>query len=86
MSVVYKGRDFSVEVSTVTLPNEREVTVEVIRHPRSVVLIPIPQPGHVILIRQYRFAVNQWLWELPADLQRVLDELRERFNPLLHET
>ena len=24
--------------------------------------------------------------ELPADLQRVLDELRERFNPLLHDT
>ena len=24
--------------------------------------------------------------ELPADLQRVLDELRERFNPMLHET
>jgi len=24
--------------------------------------------------------------ELPADLQRVLEELRERFNPLLHET
>ena len=23
--------------------------------------------------------------ELPADLQRVLDELRERFNPELHE-
>jgi 23S rRNA pseudouridine1911/1915/1917 synthase len=24
--------------------------------------------------------------ELPADLQSVLDELRDRFNPLLHET
>jgi 23S rRNA pseudouridine1911/1915/1917 synthase len=24
--------------------------------------------------------------ELPADLQRVVDELREKFNPLLHET
>ena len=27
--IVYKGRDFSVEVLQVTLPNEREVTVEV---------------------------------------------------------
>ena len=25
-----------------------------------------PSPGHVILIRQYRYAVNAWLWELPA--------------------
>ena len=66
MSTVFKGRVFSVDVVKVTLPNDREVTVDVVRHPRSVVLIPIPEPGHVILIRQYRFAVNQWLWELPA--------------------
>ena len=25
-----------------------------------------PGAGHVILIRQYRYAVNRWLWELPA--------------------
>ncbi len=66
MPIVFKGRVFSVEVAQVTLPNEREVTIEVVRHPRSVVLIPVPSPGAVILIRQYRLAVNQWLWELPA--------------------
>jgi ADP-ribose pyrophosphatase len=66
MPIVFKGRVFSVEVAQVTLPNGREVKVEVVRHPRSVVLIPVPEPGKVILIRQYRFAVNQWLWELPA--------------------
>ena len=66
MPIVYKGRVFSVEVSQVTLPNERQVTAEVVRHPRSVVIIPVPGPGSVMLVRQYRFAVNQWLWELPA--------------------
>jgi ADP-ribose pyrophosphatase len=66
MPIVFKGRVFSVEVEKITLPNEREVTIEVVRHPRSVVLIPVPSPGAVILIRQYRAAVNQWLWELPA--------------------
>jgi ADP-ribose pyrophosphatase len=66
MPIVFKGRVFSVEVSQVTLPNGREVTAEVVRHPRSVVIIPMPSSGSVILIRQYRFPVNQWLWELPA--------------------
>ena len=50
----------------VRMPNGRDVTVDVIRHARSVVLLPIPEPGHVILIRQYRYPVNRWLWELPA--------------------
>lgn len=66
MAIAYKGSTFSIEVSEVTLPNGRTVTAEVVRHPRSVVLIPVPGPGSVILVRQYRFPVKQWLWELPA--------------------
>src|SRR5205085_211661 len=66
MAIVFQGRVFAIDVDTVTLPNERVVKVEIVRHPRSVVLIPMPDPAHVILVRQYRFAVNQWLWELPA--------------------
>src|SRR5258708_20587804 len=48
------------------MPNGRTVTVEVVRHSRSVVLVPVPEPGKVILVRQYRYAVNAFLWELPA--------------------
>ena len=66
MAIVFKGRGFSVDVAEVKLPNDREVKAEVVRHPKSVVLIPVPEPGKVILIRQYRYAINQWLWELPA--------------------
>jgi ADP-ribose pyrophosphatase len=66
MAIVFEGRVFSVEVSQVALPNGREVTADIVRHPRSVVLIPVPGPGSVILVRQYRLPVNQWLWELPA--------------------
>lgn len=63
---VYDGEVFDVDRDTVRMPNGREVTVDVVRHPRSVVLIPVPEPGHVILIRQYRYAVKTFLWELPA--------------------
>jgi ADP-ribose pyrophosphatase len=48
------------------MPNGREVTVDIVRHSRSVVLLPVPEPGQIILIRQYRYPVNRWLWELPA--------------------
>jgi len=63
---VYDGNVFDVDRDTVRMPNGREVTVDVVRHPKSVVLIPVPEPGHVILIRQYRYAVKAFLWELPA--------------------
>jgi ADP-ribose pyrophosphatase len=63
---VYDGRIFDVDRDRVRMPNGREVTVDVVRHVRSVVLVPVPGPGQVILIRQFRYAINASLWELPA--------------------
>jgi len=63
---VFEGKVFSVERDRVRLPNGREVTMDLVRHARSVVLLPMPEPNHIILIRQYRPAINRFLWELPA--------------------
>lgn len=63
---IFDGRVFDVDRDKVRLPHGREVVVDVIRHPPSAVIVPVPEPGQVILIRQYRYAVNRWLWELPA--------------------
>ena len=62
----FDGRIFRVEVDRVAFPNGNTVNVEIVRHPQSVVLIPMPDPDHVILVRQYRYPVGRWLWELPA--------------------
>ena len=63
---VFDGKVFEIDRDRVRMPNGREVTVDIVRHARSVVLLPVPNPGHIVLIRQYRYAVNRWLWELPA--------------------
>ena len=63
---VFDGKVFEIDRDRVRMPNGREVTVDVVRHARSVVLLPVPEPGHIVLIRQYRYAVNRWLWEVPA--------------------
>jgi ADP-ribose pyrophosphatase len=66
MSVVYKGRVFSVEVEHLRLPSGRSYEISVVRHPPSVVLITMKDPRHVILIRQYRPSIGRELWEFPA--------------------
>ncbi|MEW6320407.1 MAG: NUDIX hydrolase [Acidobacteriota bacterium] len=63
---VYAGRIFSLHVDRVTLPNGHTLDMEIVRHPGSVVLIPQPTPGEIILIRQYRYTLDRWIWELPA--------------------
>ena len=63
---VFSGKVFNVDRDRVNMPNGRATTVDVVRHSKSVVIIPVPQPGQVILIKQFRYAVNKALWELPA--------------------
>ncbi len=64
--IVFNGKVFSVERARVRLPHGREAVQEIVRHSKSAVLVPVPEPGHVILIKQYRFSLNTWMWELPA--------------------
>jgi ADP-ribose pyrophosphatase len=63
---VFEGRIFNVQVETLTLPKGHELKAEVIRHPGSVVLIPMSADGRIILVRQYRAPLGRWVWELPA--------------------
>jgi ADP-ribose pyrophosphatase len=64
--VKHTGRIFRLEVDRVTLPGGHTIDMEIVRHPGSVVLLPVPAPGKIILIRQYRYAIDRWIWELPA--------------------
>ncbi len=63
---LHAGRVFTIVSDRVRLPNGRETTLEVVRHQPSVILIPMPDPDHVVLVRQYRYAIGHWIWELPA--------------------
>ena len=64
--VLFKGRVLTLEREDVTLPNGKTTTMEIVRHRGSVVLIPMPASDRVILIRQYRHVIGEWIWELPA--------------------
>ena len=66
MSIIYKGRVFSVEVDRKRFPNGQEHDVEIVRHAASVVLIPIEVDGRVVIIRQYRAPLDREIWEFLA--------------------
>jgi ADP-ribose pyrophosphatase len=65
-TTIHKGRIIQLEIDVVKLPTGHTVDMEIVRHPGSVVLLPIPEPGKIILIRQYRYTIDDWIWELPA--------------------
>ena len=63
---VFQGRIFAVNVESITLPRGERLDAEIVRHPGSAVLIPVTDAGAIILVRQYRHAVKEDVWELPA--------------------
>jgi ADP-ribose pyrophosphatase len=59
-------RVFDVQREKVIEPSGLEVTRDIIVHPGSVVVLPVLPDGRIVLIRQYRHSVQQYLWELVA--------------------
>src|ERR1700691_3007213 len=64
--LVLQTRVFDVQREKVIEPSGLEATREVIVHPGSVGVLPVLPDGRIVLIRQYRHSVEQYLWELVA--------------------
>jgi ADP-ribose pyrophosphatase len=64
--IIYKGPVFGVRRDEVLEPGGVRTVREVITHPGSVVVLPVLPHGRILLIRQYRHATRQYLWELVA--------------------
>lgn len=63
---VFHGRILDLRVDTVQLPSGRTTTREIAEHSSSVCIVPVDEYGNVIMVRQYRKAVELDLLELPA--------------------
>ena len=63
---LFKGRVFTLKRDRVSEPSGIVTTREIIEHPGSVVVLPVLDDGRIVLIRQYRHAAGQYLWELVA--------------------
>jgi ADP-ribose pyrophosphatase len=63
---VFAGRKIALEVHHVRDADGRETTREVVRHRGSVAILAFPEPGRVLLVRVWRYAVGREILELPA--------------------
>lgn len=65
----YRGKVYTVVVDRVEEPKGVVALREIIRHHGSVVVLAVDDsvaPPRVLLERQYRYAADDYLWELPA--------------------
>ncbi|HEY8716647.1 MAG TPA: NUDIX hydrolase [Candidatus Acidoferrum sp.] len=64
--IVYDGPVFGIRRDELIEPGGVRTKREMITHSGSVVVMPILDDGRIVLIRQYRHAARQYLWELVA--------------------
>jgi len=62
----FQGRKFQFEVNKLRLPNGVEGEWECVRHPGGALAVPFTHEGELVLVRQYRFALETRLLEFPA--------------------
>src|SRR5262249_61834029 len=65
-TVVYRGRKIQVAVDETLTPEGQTVRRDVVLHPGAVAILPVLDAGHVVLLRNHRFIMDEVLWEIPA--------------------
>ena len=72
--VVHDGHLISVAVGTFVDPDGGTFERDVVHHPGAVSVVPLLDDGDVLLVRQYRAAIDRDLLEIPAGKRDVEDE------------
>ena len=71
--IAFRGRIWNVVAKTFEFQGE-ELIRDYIQHPGAVAVLAINEKDEVLLIKQYRAPVNQYLYEMPAGLRDEEDE------------
>jgi len=85
--IIYEGKAFGVRRDELIEPTGVRTVREVVTHPGSVVLLPVLPDGRIVMVRQYRHACRQYLWELVAGrMERGENPRKGAERELLEET
>ena len=84
---IFHGRIVDLHVDTVRLPNGHLTTREVVDHPGGVGIVAFDEHGNVLTVKQYRYAFQTVLEEIPAGkLERGEDPADAARRELEEET
>ena len=82
---IYEGRVLTLQIETIPLPKGGELKAEIVRHPGSVVIVPVTDAGEIVLVRQYRPAIGRSAWELPAGSLKPGEDVDKAATRECHE-
>ena len=64
--LIWRSRWYDVRQDALVLPDGATSSYTYQDHPGAVMIVPITADGQVVMLRQYRYLLDQWCWEVPA--------------------
>lgn len=64
--VIYEGRVVRLVTERRALPNDSMADLEIIEHRGAALVVPFVSKDKIIVIKQFRPAINSYIYELPA--------------------
>lgn len=71
---IYKGKIISLQLDEVELPNGNTSYREIVRHPGAVAVIAITEENKILMVRQFRKALDKTIYEIPAGKRDLGEE------------
>lgn len=72
--LVHKGAIIDLNRDTIKLPDGREEYYDFIYHKGAAAVVPVRDDGKILMVKQYRNAVDQFTLEIPAGGKNGVDE------------
>lgn len=83
----YTGRIFTLHEDVLEFSDGHASSLSYIRHPGACVIVPFFNNDTLLLVKQYRYAVKQYIWEFPAGtLEPDEEPLACAYRELTEET
>lgn len=57
---------YQVRQDKILLPDGSQGVFNVVEHPGAAWIVPVTTMGEIVLVRHYRYTVDDWCWEIPA--------------------
>lgn len=72
--VLHSGYIFDLVRANFRSPSGEHFSRDIVRHPGAVSVVPVDSDGRIIMVRQYRPALDRQILEIPAGKRDIADE------------
>lgn len=71
---IFEGKFINLRVDTVELGNQKYAKREIVEHKKASAILAINENNEILLVRQYRKAIEDFIYEIPAGIVNIAEE------------